>query len=114
MLKKVDHIVAGNPMTISEHLAAARDLIKDPSGWTQGFFARDKSGNEVSVRDPSAVCFCASGAISRIPSSASRDRVFRCLEEQMNGYIPKFNDSHSHAEVLAAFDRAIAESEVEA
>ena len=34
-------------------------------GWTQGTFARDQNGAPVNEYDSSAVCWCASGAISR-------------------------------------------------
>lgn len=49
---------------ISETLTAARAIIADPATWTQGALARDASGNAVSIRSTSAVCFCAGGAVA--------------------------------------------------
>lgn len=49
---------------ISETIAAARATIADYANWTQGTLARDVSGDPVTIRSTSAVCFCADGAVA--------------------------------------------------
>ena len=46
-------------------LLKAATLIDDPDRWTQGESARDVAGRPVSPLDPSAVCWCAEGAVVR-------------------------------------------------
>ena len=98
-------------MTITENLQAARDLITDPNKWTQFAVARN-SGNQITLASsPDAVCWCAFGALQY---TYSRDQEFRdllnimtYLDSFMNGSVGIYNDTHTHKEVLAAFDRAI-------
>ena len=47
--------------------------IEDPDKWTKCAFARDVDGNNVTPRNPKAVCWCAEGAIETesIPSMPS-------------------------------------------
>lgn len=33
-------------------------------GWTRGAYARDENGDGVGSRNPTAVCWCAAGALS--------------------------------------------------
>lgn len=48
-------------------LEAAYTLIEDPARWTTGANARDRYGmSTFSPLDPSAVCWCASGALIRV------------------------------------------------
>lgn len=53
-------------MTISDVLNKAADLIEPRGRWTQGHYARTKSGDICSSYDRSAVSWCAIGAIMRI------------------------------------------------
>lgn len=93
-------------------LKAARELIELPAGWSQGAYARDWTGRAVGLLQPQACQFCSVGAVARIAGS---DRTFSlsttgamsALMDAMSGDIPRFNDSHTHEEVLAAFDKAI-------
>lgn len=95
-------------MTTIETLEAARKLITPDGAWTQEANARGKSGKEVFIYSRYAICFCASAAIWK----AGRKQVFwgplRALENAMQEDVAVFNDTHSHAEVLAAFDATIA------
>lgn len=97
-------------------LRAARELISDPARWTQDVMARDRDGVELrDGYDTGAVCFCAEGAIEHItghdlgfahPALAALVVAVRELGE--GGVTPAgYNDSHSHPEVVALFDRAI-------
>jgi len=43
----------------------AFEILSEPSKWTQRVYARDLDGNPMGVKSPSAVCFCADGAIRK-------------------------------------------------
>ena len=102
-------------------LTEARDLISDPKRWTQGAYARDAHGRQTYWGDPAAVCWCASGAISKATkltpaqSAMNRDLVDQAqaeLDSAIDHYgVFTFNDSRTHKEVLEMFDRAIAGKE---
>lgn len=94
--------------TALQILIDARALIEKPEKWTKETFARDADNTPCLERSISAVCWCALGAISRsapgIPSAIdAKDALRRVIDSK----ISKFNDEHTHAEVLAAFDKAI-------
>lgn len=87
----------------------ARDLIADPKHWDQGNYAyRTKEG----------YVFCAVGALNRARSTERKPRepddwdglstIARAMGFPDTESLIEFNDTHSHAEVLARFDRAIA------
>lgn len=96
-----------------EILKAARELIRDPLRWTQGWYAKTAGGRMVSVDDSQAVCFCGVGAIAKISgctaadaeSSESYKMLFSASGEEFS--FIDFNDNHDHGEVLSMFDRAI-------
>ena len=101
-------------MTPLETLKAARDLISDPARWTQGCAARNVNGEPVDLMDNTAVCWCALGAISitdlmRGIGISDASKALRRVTPF--GLVGQFNDTHTHAEVLALFDAAIAELE---
>ncbi len=98
-------------------LIAARELIASPDTWTQNEFARDVDGRPVEPTDPAAVRFDAQGAIYRLRAEMEEDvAALQRLAVAMGAEptrlcgmdVSGFNDRHTHAEVLAAFDRAIA------
>jgi hypothetical protein len=102
-------------MSTKEILIKARAIISDEKNWTQGVKARDVEGNAVSSSTPTAVCFCSIGAVERAGAfshAATRYYALRYLARAScdSGYprISDFNDNSSHAEVLAMFDKAIA------
>lgn len=92
-----------------EILEKARNLIRLKSGWTQHEMARNANGEKVFSNDKTATCFCSIGAIN----AAAGNMIFarRCAKEVlsdfMNGNVVYFNDNHSHARVVRAFDKAI-------
>jgi hypothetical protein len=106
-------------MTVVEILKAAKAKIENPDNWTQGFYAKDSDGNTVFGCNERAVCFCALGAVQAvvgdlITHNLSANRAWHYLDDAVRpGYnrIAVLNDKGTHAEVLAAFDRAIAEAE---
>lgn len=79
-------------MTTIEILRGARELIARPGGWTQGSAARDDEGLPV-------------GWDHDLWSSA-----MEALEDVVRMSVSEWNDmrSRTQAEVVAAFDRAIA------
>lgn len=94
-----------------EVLKAARELISDPKHWTQYLFARDDNGNSTQPVSVRAVCWCALGAIDRVSGddeSAGDDALDALMEVVEEGNVSTFNDSHTHPEVMALFDAAIA------
>ncbi len=99
-------------MKVSEQLKAAKALIDAPEKWIQGASAIDANENHCSAQDVEAVCFCSIGAIARITGVSSRFLPVRAyLKISMGDFISHFNDTHSHIEVMAMFDKAISLAE---
>ena len=108
------------PMKPSEALRAAKNLILDPDNWTQGSWS--KNGK-----------ICAGEAMDRIFRPTYNPSIHNVIHytgincdwcnmakawiymgyviDSKGGALVHFNDSHSHAEVLALFDEAIAKAE---
>ncbi len=105
-------------MNTVEILKAARELISDEKRWTQDLLGKDLDGYPVGLdRIEDAVCFCSVGAIIKVAGFTSAHyEARRVLNEHLavGETIAGFNDTHSHAEVLALFDSVIAEAESEA
>ena len=106
-------------MNTLKTLKAAREKIADPSCWTQDWFAKriDEDGTfkETDATSSSAACWCSSGAIRAVLNvddftSISDDYAIPFGFGTL-GDLETFNDTHTHAEVLAAFDEAIARLE---
>jgi hypothetical protein len=97
-------------MKTSEHLIKAKQLISTHDKWTQGTCARDGQGNEVVYSSDLARCFCSYGALLAVNSDRfvieKSARILRCGFDTF-GAIGPYNDSHTHAEVMEGFDRAI-------
>lgn len=100
-------------MTPAETLRRARALIERPEAWTTGELARDASRNRCEVDDPCATCWCAEGALLAAGGSAAFEAAFAFLRAQVPKQLHRFNDERTHADVLAAFDRAISAAEAE-
>jgi hypothetical protein len=96
-------------MNTREVLIAARKKIERPECWTQRAYARDEEYSTVSPSDKLAVCWCSIGALCAVTDdngqfAHARDSLAAVLDGMS---VFCFNDTHTHAEVLAAFDRAI-------
>lgn len=108
-------------------LQGARDLLSDPANWTQGTTARDADGRDLvelleddyrfvdsaetaAACHPDAVCWCLGGALDRAAGETIRydDPRFVVLWELVDHKVGPWNDTHEHADVLAALDEAIA------
>lgn len=95
---------------ISERLQQGRDLITKREHWTTGVYARDIKFNPVDTKSEQAVCFCSKGALIRVlPFDENTYFTYAYLSLFMNR-ITEFNDEHTHAEVLDAWDKAIAKA----
>ena len=101
-------------MTPHQILKAAQDLIRDPKHWTQGAFARDAHGGPVPLKSVAAVCFCSAGAIEKAAGDApeaeqSARRLLRSsiIDSYPCSSIWHFNDNYTHAQVMAAFTKAL-------
>jgi hypothetical protein len=103
-------------MKPSEILRAARKKIEKPECWTKDRAARRIDGKGTYEQDPRAVCWCMTGATAAVDlddAGCSADTyLVMAVGEQ---FVPDWNDdpSRTHAEVLAAFDRAIELAEKE-
>lgn len=101
-------------MDTIEILKSARKLIEKPENWTQRAHARDYWGISVPSYSPFADCFCAVGAVQRVTDAqryCGSSEALDALSREAGGHVPTFNDTHSHEEVLALFDTAIANLE---
>lgn len=94
-------------MTRVEILIKARELISVPERWTQETMARTPLGDECPIDSDEASCWCAWGAISRV-STGDYYEAYSLITEMADYGVVNFNDTHTHAEVLGLFDRAIA------
>ncbi|HTF68064.1 MAG TPA: hypothetical protein VK638_35825 [Edaphobacter sp.] len=109
-------------MTTLETLKVAREKIADPSCWTQDWFAKrieeDGTFKDTDATSASAACWCSSGAIRAVLGVddfgfISDDYAIPFGFDTL-GDLEHFNDTHTHAEVLQAFDKAIEAAEVTA
>lgn len=96
-------------MTTVEYLRAAKALIVDPANWRQGW--PDHLLNDDFPRDPR---LCADIALWRVGCRVGHPAEYALAramgwdgDEGAALFIWVWNDSHSHVEVMAAFDRAI-------
>ncbi|ORE90682.1 hypothetical protein ATO13_22221 [Stappia sp. 22II-S9-Z10] len=102
---------------VAEVLRKARGYVE--RGWTQRSFARGPDGAVVSPVDASATCWCSIGAI--MAASNYDMTVYVPASDALRAAIagsnlPRWNDDlrRTLADVLAAFDKAIAAAEREA
>jgi hypothetical protein len=104
-------------MNTVEILEKARELIIDESRWTREAYMRSADGERADEDQMDvAVCFCGVGAIAKAkgqnPMDAAESYEADLLAQAIGGRegidFFDFNDTHTHAEVIAAFDLAIA------
>lgn len=102
-------------MKTSEVLQKARDLLTDREHWAQDWFAYDNSGLFVDPTDEGATCWCSIGAICKVEGITNHNaskalfRLNGVLKVHFNWWssVADYNDTHTHEEVLAVFDKAI-------
>ena len=108
--------------TALQLLEEAKATIQDSKRWTQNAFARDKDNNKVSSRTPTAVCWCSLGALNRIQDTGGEylkavqlltkavqllTKAVQLLTKAAGTEVAEYNDSSTHEEVLAMWDKAI-------
>ncbi len=107
-------------MTTAEVLRKALALIDTPEKWTKVVIARNAHGKEVSHRSADAVCFCMDGALARaadLEISRGRyeyegaTRAIRTATGEREYWLWNDAPERTHAEVVAAFQKAIAAAE---
>jgi len=97
-----------NNAEIKQVLIKARELISKPENWTQRAVARTPEGHRTSALSTNAVCYCAMGALIKIYPLYQGSRHIGTLAKAMGTTdIAHYNDNHTHAEVLAMFDKAV-------
>jgi hypothetical protein len=98
--------------TTADNLRRARAKIERPECWTKGEYAKDTDGRKVGVRNPSAHCWCALGALMATGCTVETAGYLlrpHLPTEYRNAW--SFNDRATHADILALYDRAIAVAE---
>jgi hypothetical protein len=102
-------------MTPLDVLVAARDLVARPGGWCQGQSARGADGAAVYLGRTPAAKHCALGAcyVSCGGMPAQFSEAVKLLNKAAGDHVIAWNDrpTRTQAEVVAAFDRAIAAAE---
>lgn len=91
-------------LAIADKLDEARALIE--KGWCQRAFAKDANGKKVFSWHPSAVCWCAIGAINA--TEPNNGGPWRYLEKVVGRSPDTWNDApeRTQAEVIEAFRKA--------
>lgn len=111
-----------NKQQVIEKLKLGRALIADRSRWTQGAYARSSSdplkdghlrGTHCQVRSDRAVCWCSVGALKKVAvfevneSPLYKELLKTVTDNSTYDSVESFNDSSSHAAVLAMWDATI-------
>lgn len=99
-------------LSVGEALVAAKELIKTPDKWCQGFYAYNSLGTQVYPMDDAACRFCTVGAMGRVLGCTKPTMEYlEPLYVGLNGPsgLAEFNDlrTTSHADIMSLFDRAI-------
>lgn len=102
-------------MTPKQILTQARELISDPKRWTKGYFAKTALGAPCGSLSDRAICWCISGAINKVSEFKNHQVAYDRLRLVVGPLITQFNDDPktTHADVIAAFDRAIEHSKIQ-
>jgi hypothetical protein len=74
-------------LSIADILDRAADLIEPEGWWCQEAFARDSFGESVHPSSPDAVCFCATGAVTRAAGNRHVER-HKALQVLANDFSP--------------------------
>lgn len=97
---------------VARILRNAADLIEPPGRWTRGTYARTVEGTPTISKDEEAVCWCASGALSRVANPhalwpKAMDALSRLISRRSVG---AWNDSQPNAAPVVAALRAAADA----
>ena len=102
-------------LTTCELLSKTLEMIRHPDTWTAEAFARTEMGAGVTWIDPKASAWCAFGALCNAgfgfdgkyftPEYYEAKKILLELTDGVDLII--WNDSHSHKDVIALFEKAI-------
>ena len=67
-----------------------QDLLSDQSKWTQGVYARDKSGNPILPNDLAATCWCLEGAIMKCYAAEEQYTIIKRIANFLFKGFPKW------------------------
>lgn len=101
-------------MTKSEYIKA-KNLIKNPRKWNQGYYAIDCFGMQCQPFDVNAVRWCALSACNKYAQKDDNSRKELKLAAMQLGYLSIFNlnETGTHADVMKMFDLAVSFKENE-
>lgn len=107
------------PETPLSTLTRVRALLATPERWAQSWYAYTADGQRTSSLNPLACRWCLRGAIARVCEAegaqisqiAAVTELAATLRVSPDGLpsaeVMRFNDVHSHAEVLTLLDQTI-------
>lgn len=79
------------------------ELLATPDKWTQGYYAKNKYGDDVEEGDDTAVCWCLMGAIYICYEMEDYVKIMNKIESRIGQCsIPSWNDSEirEYSEVI--------------
>ena len=127
-------MIEPNPRSVKVVLVGALALISSPEAWCQEVSAQTASGGKTHTTSNTAAKWCAVGAVWKsvednfpekgVEAQEAGNWALRFLEKTMTGKITmdkkkfwsnesvsnvlEYNDSHTHAQVVGSFEKAIA------
>lgn len=88
-----------------EALEAAIHLIENEASWTKNASSRNANGEDVPYNDPTAVAWCATGALRRVTQdSIQGDFQFARLTAAVASDLANIFDAHPPAAVMCYND----------
>lgn len=91
----------------AKKILEAKEKITPEGAWTQYVYARHEDGREIYWHSPAAAKWCAIGAIRAVNGDHLLEQFLSDVTNRRKGMpVHRFNDSHTHGEVLSVFDEA--------
>lgn len=110
-MNRIEEHLLQPQVTVADRLRQARERIKHPANWTVGALARNIQNTPVSSESPTAVRWCAIGALGGSGDEPSLERHFlKRAVQQLIGReqtVESFNDFSYHLDVMKMYDIAI-------
>jgi hypothetical protein len=83
-----------------------RELLSDPTRWTQHFLSRDEKGNYVSPESEEACAWCFLGAVYKCYDPSERGRILDRIYAEI-GSIAYLNDGHANYKGLTGYQGVV-------